>query len=181
MRKAGDLVMVSSREDDNEKISFLRAGTTPGAPYTPLGSIDFDFPYPFGGHRNVTLAVRDTPNQTDSVDLVFGAGSQYNDEARVLGGAGVEVVGRADMGAAEESVAERGVCGAGLPLFGDGAGASPPSPSPAEIASPTAPHIIPSQSAVMNRSARAPMSTCASGVDATVREEPSSGEGLHTR
>ena len=81
VRRLGDLVVVSSRETNSEKISFLRTGAAPGDSLALLGSIDFDFPYPFGGHRNVALALRPTPGQPGKLDVVFNAGSEFNDEA----------------------------------------------------------------------------------------------------
>jgi glucose/arabinose dehydrogenase len=81
VRRFDDLVVVSSRETDSEKISFLRTGAAPGDPLALLGSVDFDFPYPFGGHRNVALALRATPGQPGKLDVVFNAGSQFNDQA----------------------------------------------------------------------------------------------------
>jgi glucose/arabinose dehydrogenase len=81
VRRFEDLVVVSSRETNSEKISFLRTGAAPGDPLALLGSIDFDFPYPFGGHRNVALALRATPGEPGKLDVVFNAGSQFNDVA----------------------------------------------------------------------------------------------------
>jgi len=81
VRRFEDLVVVSSRETDSEKLSLLRAGATPADPLTLLGSIDFDFPYPFGGHRNVALALRATPGPPGEIDVFFNAGSQFNDQA----------------------------------------------------------------------------------------------------
>jgi glucose/arabinose dehydrogenase len=76
MRQQGDLLFVSSRETGSERITILRAGSTPASEYTLLGSIDFTFP--FGSHRNVALGVRDTPGMPGSVDLFFNVGSAAN-------------------------------------------------------------------------------------------------------
>ena len=80
VRKLGDLVFVSSRELDNETISVLRTGATPGDGYTLEGTLDFT--YPTAGivqnHRNVALALRPSQQPGATVDLVFNVGSEDN-------------------------------------------------------------------------------------------------------
>lgn len=80
VRRLGTLVFVSSREFDNEKITVLRAGASPGDPLGFLGSIDFSYPTPavIQNHRNVALAVRPSTQPGAAVDLVFNIGSELN-------------------------------------------------------------------------------------------------------
>jgi glucose/arabinose dehydrogenase len=83
VRVRGQLVFVSSGEVGEEAISVLRLGPTPASPLTWLGAIDFSYPSPApaSSHRNVALAVRDTPGSPGKVDLVWNVGSEQNAEA----------------------------------------------------------------------------------------------------
>ena len=82
VREAGDLLFVASTRFSGPErlISVLRAGATPGDPYTLIGHIAFA-PRSGSIHETKTLAVRNTPGQPGSFDLVFGVGAITNDTA----------------------------------------------------------------------------------------------------
>ena len=77
VRQSGNLVFVSSGGSASPVISVLRKGATAAAPYTPLGSINFNFPSGWE-HTSYALAVRPTPGTAGSTDLLFNVGSQTN-------------------------------------------------------------------------------------------------------
>lgn len=92
MRRVADLVFVSSRALDDETISLLRLGSSPGDPLTLLGEIELVYPAPaeLPNHRNVALAARPTPGG-GTIDLVFNVGSEENATATsdVIAGQGL--------------------------------------------------------------------------------------------
>ena len=77
VRAAGDLVAVLSV---GQQISILRAGANPGDTLTLQGTIDFSIP---GGWEHVPsgLAMRESPGQPGSYDLIFQLGASGNDTA----------------------------------------------------------------------------------------------------
>jgi len=77
LHQAGEFILATSSLGGSERISVLREGATSDAPLTLAGSIDFSFPSPWE-HTTYALAVRPTPGQAGSFDVVFNIGSQYN-------------------------------------------------------------------------------------------------------
>src|SRR6266446_4564084 len=77
LRMWSNLVFVTG-QGVGRPISILRAGATPDAPLTLLGQIVVN--YPSGGweHPHSALAVRPTPGQPGSCDLLFQLGSDQN-------------------------------------------------------------------------------------------------------
>jgi glucose/arabinose dehydrogenase len=78
VRQAGTLILATSAQSGSERISILRAGTTPADTLTLVGSINFTFPSGWD-HLSYTLAVRRTPGSAANLwDVFFNVGSQYN-------------------------------------------------------------------------------------------------------
>jgi glucose/arabinose dehydrogenase len=77
LRKWGSLVFVTG-QGVGRPISILRAGSTPDAPLTLLGQIDVNYPILDWEHPHSALAVRPTPGQAGSCDLLFQLGSDQN-------------------------------------------------------------------------------------------------------
>jgi len=77
LRKFGSLFFVTG-QGMGRPISILRAGATPDAPLTLVGSINVN--YPSGGweHPHSALNLRPTPGRSGSCDLFFQLGSDQN-------------------------------------------------------------------------------------------------------
>jgi glucose/arabinose dehydrogenase len=76
MRQSGEILVINSQQVRRASISFLRAGDSPDATYTLIGSIDFRFPEDHW-HDTYALAVRPSDAST-SFDLFFNVGSALN-------------------------------------------------------------------------------------------------------
>jgi glucose/arabinose dehydrogenase len=74
LRVAGSLIFVVST---GKRISVLRAGPTPSAPLTLLGSITISLPSGWE-HPPSDLAVREAPGEPGSYDIFFQLGSEEN-------------------------------------------------------------------------------------------------------
>ena len=74
LRVGGNLVFVTGQAGP---ITVLRLGASPGAPFTYVGRIIFNYP-PSWEHPNSALGIRKTPGQTNSHDLLFQVGSDNN-------------------------------------------------------------------------------------------------------
>ncbi len=77
VKKAGNLVFVTSAAGGQERISVLRVGASPSSRLTLVGSLRFGFPAGWE-HISYTTAVRPTPGDPSRVDLFFNIGSQFN-------------------------------------------------------------------------------------------------------
>ncbi len=79
VRKAGDLLLVTSGVGSTAPvINVLRQGASPTAPLTSVGTITLNFPASWE-HESYSLAVRPSPAQPGSFDVLFNVGSQFND------------------------------------------------------------------------------------------------------
>jgi glucose/arabinose dehydrogenase len=78
LRIGGDLIFVCGF-GEGRPISILRAGATPDAPLTLVGSIQIAYSGSWL-HPHSALGVRDTPGQPGSYDLFFQLGSDENFE-----------------------------------------------------------------------------------------------------
>jgi hypothetical protein len=74
----GHFIAVTSSPAGGEMITFLRRGSTPAAPLTLVGSINFNFNDLGWEHTTFALATRPTPGQPGNYDLFFNIGSQFN-------------------------------------------------------------------------------------------------------
>jgi len=75
IKSAGELYYIG--EFGAKSITALAPGANAGDPLNKVGSLDFQ--YPAGhGHPTPGLAMRQTPGQPGSVDLVFNIGSEFD-------------------------------------------------------------------------------------------------------
>lgn len=78
LARAGELVFVTSAKAGEEAIYVFRRGDAWRDPLTLVGAIAFDFAG--GEHQSYALAVRPTPGEEGSYDLVFNLGAHGNTE-----------------------------------------------------------------------------------------------------
>jgi glucose/arabinose dehydrogenase len=76
MRRLDDLLVMTVARRERSTLVFLRAGETPIAPWTVLGSVDLRYPEEHL-HDTYALAVRDGPDP-ESVEVYFNVGSRFN-------------------------------------------------------------------------------------------------------
>ena len=74
--RAGNLVFTTSARFGEERISVFRRGEDWASPLEPVGEIAFDFNG--SEHQSYGLAVRETPGDDGSYDLLFNAGAFGN-------------------------------------------------------------------------------------------------------
>jgi hypothetical protein len=77
LRTSGSLFFVTG-QGPGRPISILRAGATPDAPLTLVGSINVNYPPGSWEHPHSALNLRPTPGQSGSCDLFFQLGSDQN-------------------------------------------------------------------------------------------------------
>ena len=77
LRKFGDLFFVTG-QGAGKPISILRAGPSPGAPLTFVGSINVNYPSGYWEHPHSALNLRPTPGEPRGCDLFFQLGSDQN-------------------------------------------------------------------------------------------------------
>jgi glucose/arabinose dehydrogenase len=77
IHQAGEFILATSTQSGSERISVLRAGASPSAALSLVGSIDFSFPSPWE-HTTFASVIRPTPGQPGNYDVIFNIGSQYN-------------------------------------------------------------------------------------------------------
>jgi hypothetical protein len=77
LHPAGEFILATSSQSGSERISVLRAGATPDASLTLVGSINFSFTS-FWDHTTFASVVRPTPGQPGDYDVIFNIGSEYN-------------------------------------------------------------------------------------------------------
>jgi len=75
LRMFGNLIFVTGQ---GQPIEVLRSGSTPAAPLSLVGTININYPPGSWEHGNSALAVRPTPGQPGSCDLLFQIGSDEN-------------------------------------------------------------------------------------------------------
>jgi glucose/arabinose dehydrogenase len=75
-RRGGKLVFVTG-QGTSKPITVLRTGATPGAALSLVGHINLNYA-PSWYHPHSALFVRDTPGATNTHDLFFQLGSQFN-------------------------------------------------------------------------------------------------------
>lgn len=79
LQVAGNLVFVTSSQEQKESIWVLRMGARPRDPYTLVGAIHFSFPTTNWDHTTYASAVRRTPKGgSGDYELFFGVGSEFN-------------------------------------------------------------------------------------------------------
>jgi hypothetical protein len=76
LQQAGPYIITTS-SNPNATLLFLHVGATPASPLTLAGSVGLSFPQPWE-HTSYGLAVRPTPGQQGSYDVLFNDGSEYN-------------------------------------------------------------------------------------------------------
>jgi hypothetical protein len=77
LTKVGNYYAVGNFGDHT--ITLLKPGVNPGDPWTPVGSLNFDYGANWE-HDTVGITARATPGSPGSFDLVFNIGSQFNDQ-----------------------------------------------------------------------------------------------------
>ncbi len=77
LRRWGSLIFVTG-QGVGRPISILRAGLSADGPLTLLGQIVVNYPAADWGHPHSALAVRPSPGQPGSCDLLFQLGSERN-------------------------------------------------------------------------------------------------------
>lgn len=80
VRQAGDLILATSSEAGNERISILRTGARPSDPLVLQGSLRFGFPSGWE-HTTFALAVAPVSGQNKQYHVVFNVGSKENSTA----------------------------------------------------------------------------------------------------
>ena len=75
-RRGGNLVFVTG-QGTSKPITVLRTGATPGAAFSLVGHINLNYASSWY-HPHSGLLVRDTPGATNTYDLFFQFGSQFN-------------------------------------------------------------------------------------------------------
>ncbi len=77
LRKFGSLVFVTG-QGAGHPIWVLRTGVTPASPLALVGTLNINYPSGAWEHPHSGLAVRPTPGQPASLDLLFQLGSDQN-------------------------------------------------------------------------------------------------------
>jgi glucose/arabinose dehydrogenase len=77
VRIGGTLVFVTG-QGRGRPITIFRLGATPTTPLSLVGQINVNYPTGAWLHPHSALAVRPTPGQSQSYDLLFQFGSQFN-------------------------------------------------------------------------------------------------------
>lgn len=82
IEQVGDLVLAISNPDNHATISVLRAGATTADAFTPVGTIEFNFPDGTWWHTVHGMTARPaSPASSGAYDLFFNVGSQINEAA----------------------------------------------------------------------------------------------------
>ena len=76
LRRGGQLVFVTG-QGSGKPITILRTGATPASPLLLVGQININYPVSWY-HPHSALFVRETPDTTNSYELFFQLGSQFN-------------------------------------------------------------------------------------------------------
>lgn len=76
LRRGGQLIFVTG-QGSGKPITILRTGATPASPLLLVGQININYPVSWY-HPHSALFVRDTPGTTNSCELFFQLGSQFN-------------------------------------------------------------------------------------------------------
>lgn len=81
LSQAGTLILATSAHFQAERVSFLRAGASPGDPLTLVGSLAFTFASGWW-HTTFANAVWPIPGQSGAYEVFFNIGSEYNGVAQ---------------------------------------------------------------------------------------------------